>query len=739
MNRLEKWASLVAGPKTKWITLFVWIVIVGLVNGFWPQVNKEVKNNEGLFTRDYPSVVASKIEKREYPSESGKPGLLVWFRASGLTSDDVKGIVSLTKSLGEKPLDHQSNLMRLDQIPPMVLPSIIAPDAKAFILPISFDDKAEVGDLKKSRAALIERVDTIFADKPFDVKTDDASKLLARFTGPVGIAIDATDLFLSADLKLIIATTMLVLVLLLLIYRSPILAFLPLIGVGFAYGVISPMLGWMAQNGWIIVEDQSTSIMSVLLFGAGTDYCLFLIARFREILQVESSKTKALLQAFSGTVGAITMSGLTVVISLLTLLLADQGNIQRFAIPFSLAILIMMVASVTLMPALLAIFGRASFFPFIPRTESMLRERATKKNKPYVAPKQGGRIGNWIGRTVVTRPWTIIIATVVILGGMGVMVTQIEYTNDILSSFPKNMPSREGFNIIGNNFSKGDLAPLTVIADLKGKDIDVGGTLKKLDFLDRIEGPTAGKETTSLQAWTVRFKGNPYDSAVVAHIPDVRSAVETALSDAGLTDSSSLVWIAGQSATQYDQEQANSHDTNLIVPMVIGLISLLLLVYLRSIVATVYLVLTVILSFFSALGVGWLVLHYGMGAEAISGAIPLYSFVFIVALGEDYNIFMISGIWKKRLVMPLKQAISEGVSDTSGVITSAGLILAGTFAVLATLPIQVLLQFGIITAIGVLLDTFIVRPFLVPAITVVLGKSAFWPGDHRVVMKEMLK
>jgi RND superfamily putative drug exporter len=137
---------------------------------------------------------------------------------------------------------------------------------------------------------------------------------------------------------------------------------------------------------------------------------------------------------------------------------------------------------------------------------------------------------------------------------------------------------------------------------------------------------------------------------------------------------------------------------------------------------------TVILSYFSALGLGWLVIHYGLGAEAISGAIPLYAFVFIVALGEDYNIFMVSGIWKKRRTLPLQDAISQGVSETGSVITSAGLILAATFAVLAALPIQVLVHFGIITAIGVLLDTFIVRPFLVPAITSVLGKWAFWPG-----------
>jgi RND superfamily putative drug exporter len=177
-------------------------------------------------------------------------------------------------------------------------------------------------------------------------------------------------------------------------------------------------------------------------------------------------------------------------------------------------------------------------------------------------------------------------------------------------------------------------------------------------------------------------------------------------------------------------------DDSIIVPLIIIFISLLLLAYLRSIVAMLYLVGTVILSYSAALGLGWLIIHNIMGADAIQGAIPLYAFVFLVALGEDYNIFMISSIWQKKKHMPLKQAIKEGVSETSGVITSAGIILAATFAVLATLPIQVLVQFGIITALGVLLDTFIVRPFLVPAITTVLGRFAFWPSKAEMALEK---
>lgn len=728
---LERMGGWFSGKRSRWLTLLVWIVLIVILNGSWPQVNSQTIGNADLFSKDYPSVIADEIQNREFPSESGLPGLMVWYRAGGLSDQDYGNIQALTKSLSEQPLKSQANVIPLHQMPLFTVKGMASEKGTALLVPVFFANDTGIDELKEARTALFERIETVFEGaKPQETGIDSKSDLMLRFTGPVGIQLDATDLFLKADVTLLIATFILVLVLLLLIYRSPILAILPLIGVGFAYGIISPLLGFMAQQGWIVVDDQATSIMLVLLFGAGTDYCLFLIARFRDLLKSESNKFKALINAFSGTSGAITMSGLTVAVSLLTLLLADLANIERFAIPFAVAVVIMVISALTVVPALLSILGRAAFWPFIPRTEEMLRARAEKQNKPFVAPKKVSRFNRWNGEVVVKRPWTVILVTVILLGAMAAFAPQIKYTFDILSSFPKDMASREGFTIIGEQFSKGDLAPVTVMADLDGKPpAAVQASLKQLEFLARVaDQPQTGKLNPEILAWDVEFKGNPYDTDVVNQIPEIRAAVVESLKKAGVSDAADKVWIAGQSATQYDQQTANAHDVKLIVPIVIALIALLLLVYLRSIVATIYLMLTVILSYFSALGLGWILLHYGMGTEAISGAIPLYAFVFIVALGEDYNIFMVSGIWKKRRQLPLNQAISEGVSQTGSVITSAGLILAGTFAVLAALPIQVLVQFGIITALGVLLDTFIVRPFLVPAITAVLGKWAFWPS-----------
>lgn len=336
---------------------------------------------------------------------------------------------------------------------------------------------------------------------------------------------------------------------------------------------------------------------------------------------------------------------------------------------------------------------------------------------------------------VITRPWAIVGVTVIGLGILASFSSGIKFTYDILSSFPKNMESREGFDLIGKQFSPGELAPAKLIIDTQGKASgeDLKVILGGLTYVDTVSDPQQGAVNKDIVGFDIEFKSNPYSLEAMGHIPTLLATAEQALIDVDVANPADHVWVSGQTATQHDTKEIGDRDTDLIIPVVIGMITVLLLIYLRSIVATIYLVGTVILSFFSALGLGWIIIHYVMGADAIQGAIPLYSFVFLVALGEDYNIFMISNIWKKRKTMPLKQAIAEGVNETSLVITSAGLILAGTFAVLASLPIQVLVQFGIITALGVLLDTFVVRPFLVPAITTLFGRWSFWPGKHQEV------
>ncbi|ASA24591.1 MMPL family transporter [Paenibacillus donghaensis] len=733
MSGYGKW---VAGSKTKWITLLVWIIVVGALTVLWPAVNSQVVNNAPNLPEDSQSVRAAALAEKEFPGGSGVPALLVWHREGGLSSEDLVHITATYSKLEQEPLPHQNFVPPLGQLPPQALQASLSEDQSTLVTPVLFDKTADSEQLGEAVTELKERIAAETGADPSAAKTE-SDELSLRVTGPVGITIDATGLFENADVSLLIATVILVLVFLLVIYRSPILALIPLVAVGFAYGATSPVLGFMAQKGWITVDSQAISIMTVLLFGAGTDYCLFLISRFRQLLKVERSKSRALLRSITEASGAIAMSGFTVVLALFALLLAKYGAYHRFAVPFSVSIFIMGIASLTLVPALLAIFGRTSFFPFIPRTPEMEAERAAAAGKPAPQPKVSRKKG--IGGLVVSRPWAVVGVTIIGLGILASFSSGIKFTYDILSSFPKTMESREGFDLIGNQFSPGELAPAKLIVDTQGvaNPTDLQVVLESISYVDTVSDPQPGAVSPNITGYDLEFKTNPYSLEAMDYIPALLATAEQALDDAGIDNPQDKVWVSGQTATQHDTQVIGDRDTDLIIPVVIGLITLLLLLYLRSVVATIYLVATVILSFFSALGLGWLIIHYLLGADAIQGAIPLYSFVFLVALGEDYNIFMISNIWKKRKVMPLKQAIAEGVNETSSVITSAGLILAGTFAVLASLPIQVLVQFGIITALGVLLDTFIVRPLLVPALTMLFGRRAFWPGTHVEVEKPL--
>ena len=716
---LEQWGSMVASKKGRILTLVFWVLLVTVLSLAWPQINSiESESGKNLPSTEM-SEQAAAIIAEQFPNEAGTPLLLVWHRENGLTTDDFGVIQKIYGELTDKPLAHQTLIPPYDQMPTQAIAASASENSTTIVTPVFFEKGLATDVLQESLNALTKTMDEYNVQSKKDLASD---ALHVRYSGPVGIATDAVSLFSKADTKLLMATVLLVLVLLIIIYRSPLLAVIPLIVVGLAYGVISPTLGFFADQGWIAKDSQAVSIMTVLLFGAGTDYCLFLISKYREILFEVEDKSTAMKLAVRESGGAILMSALTVVIGLATLSLAHYGAFQRFAVPFSFGVLVMGIAALVVLPAILVLIGRVAFFPFVPRTVDMAQRKGKKQNKP------SHKTSHKIGHFVTHKPWIVIVVTLLLLGGLTVFVPRIQYTFDLLSSFPEDMPSREGFTLIEENFSPGELAPIQLVIDTNGKDINLQQQLASISYIDSVSDVQIGEKNNHIQLYQLTLNLNPYAKEALAHIPELKAAVGKMLETEGIKEADQHLWIGGETASQYNTQQITVRDETVIMPTMIALIALLLFIYLRSLTATVYLLATVIISYFGALGAGWLILHHVMGAEAISGAIPLYAFVFLVALGEDYNIFMISEIWKKRKTSDHLTAVEEGVVRTGSVITSAGLILAGTFAVLATLPIQVLVQFGVVTAIGVLLDTFIVRPLLVPAITTVLGKYAFWPG-----------
>ena len=724
---LKNWGSIVANTKTRWATLFIWVLLIGIFSYIWPQVNDRETSDTQLLPEDMMSVEAGKITNEEFSNDAGTPLLLVWHRDGGLNNSDYEMIQSLYQNLNDEPVNHQTFIPPFQDAPVEALRGSASEDGKALTTPVFFDDTAATKELQAALDQLEVKIKDAFGSEV--LKSDiDESGLHVRFSGPIGIQTDTVSLFSNADFTLLIATVLIVFILLILLYRSPILALVPLVAVGIAYGIISPLLGFFADQGWIVVDGQAISIMTVLLFGAGTDYCLFLISRYRDELRIEKDKHVALKRAISGTGGAIMMSSLTTVLGLLSLGLAYYESYDRFAVPFSLSIFIMGLAALTVLPAILALLGRFAFIPFIPRPEEMIQEIEKKKGKKLRRPKPSHRFGKKIGKVVTEKPWTIILVSIVILGGLAAFVPKMQYTYALLDSFPEDMPSREGFTLIADHYPPGEIAPVSVIVDTNGADVSLQNELAEHPYVEIVDDPVEGSENKDIQEWKVTLSIDPYSTEAVESVPELQAIATSALSDAGVTNADDYVWLGGETATLYDTDQVTNRDQGLIIPALLLIIAVLLIVFLRSIVAMVYLLSTVIISYLSALGLGWIVLHHIFGVTEIQGLIPLYVFVFSVALGIDYNIFLVSSLWSNRKEMPLKQAISKSVAETGSVISSAGLILAGTFSVLAVMPLQVLVHFGTITAIGILLDTFIVRPLLVPAITTVLGRFAFWPG-----------
>lgn len=726
--------GIVAGPRTKWITLVIWIVLAAALTAFLPSANHEENNNAATLPATSWSVQAEHVAKQYWPKQAGIPAVVVWHRPSGLTKTDLVHIKAVAANLERDPLRRQQSVAPLNRMPVTALRSLESKDGTTLVETVTLKPKTSASVLQQDVSNIQQRVKkTVGGDSPFATKLQ-TSGLQVRVTGPAGISADTLSLFAHVDVTLLLSTVLLVLILLILLYRSPLLAVIPLIGVGISYAIISPILGILAKSGLITIDAESISIMTVLLFGAGTDYCLFLIARYRERLYATQDRHQAMRQSVKNVAGAIGMSAMTVVISLLTLLLAKSGSIHRFAIPFSLAILVMALAGLTLVPALLAVFGRSSFFPFIPRTQEMEAARESRRGMSSdngVQRKQTGRFGQWLGETVATKPWPILIAGLMILCGLTAFAPQMKTTNNPLAQLPDTTQSAQGYELVSNHFSAGSLAPVQVMVNTEGKRVDLVPALKRLPFVKSVSQPRHSDINRNAESVTLTLAGDPYSDSSIAEVPAIRKTVDSALQQAGVSHAQKNFWVGGETATQYDTQHLARRDTRVVIPIVLAIIAVLLILYLRSLIAMVYLIGTVVLSFFGALGAGWLFLHDVLGQSSLQEGIALYAFIFLVALGEDYNIFMVSRIWQERKTRPLQAAIAHGVSRTSGVITSAGLILAGTFAVLTGMPGKILMDFGVISAIGILLDTFVVRPLIVPSLISILGRFAFWPDKHR--------
>ncbi|AGL19145.1 MMPL family transporter [Actinoplanes sp. N902-109] len=563
--------------------------------------------------------------------------------------------------------------------------------AALLVVPVPGDDDA-------AQAATIDRLRTT-------VRADLPAGLTAQVTGGPAFSRDIAAAFDGADVTLLATTAGVVALLLLITYRSPLLWIAPLAVIGGADQVVAKLLPWIARLVGERTDAAVSGIVSVLVFGAGTDYALLLISRYREELRRTPHRRTAMANALRAASPAVAGSAATVVLALLTLLAAVLTSNRTLGISAALGVGVALLAGLVVLPAVLACLPRGVFWPFVPQVGS-------------AEPSDTGRwarIAHGVGR----RPAAVLVVSVLLLGGLaaGLVTTRIGLSQT--EQFRTEVESVTAQQALARHFPAGSSQPLAVIST----SATAGTVAERVATVPGVAA--AGRAETSddaqLTKLAVELTAGPGTPQADHAVRDIRAAL-TGIPGAGAL-------VGGAAAADLDQRDATARDNRVIVPLVLAVVLLVLILLLRSLLAPVLLLLTVIASYAASLGAATLVLTHLLGLPALDAGVPLLSFLFLVALGVDYNIFLVTRAREETVVRgDTRTAMTRALGATGGVITSAGLLLAAVFAVLGVLPVIVLTQIGVIVGIGVLLDTLLVRTLLVPAIALLLGERFWWPA-----------
>ena len=529
--------------------------------------------------------------------------------------------------------------------------------------------------------------------------------LTVKVTGPAGFSADASAAFEGINSTLLFTTAILVLVLLVLIYRSPIFWIIPLFAVLLAEFVVRG-IGYLLASAGLVINGQVGGILLVLVFGAGTDYALLLTARYREELRLVDDRHEAMRIAVRQAGPAIIASAGTVVAALLCLSFASVNSTAGLGPVGAMGVAVAAIAMLTVLPALLLIGGRRAFWPFVPRVGSEERSRRGSWRN----------LGEWIER----RHRPVWIVTALALGAIALGSLTLDDNVTTANAFRGDVESVQGQAVIDESFPAGASAPTVVLVTDPAKVEAVREAASSSSVVDSVGAPETG--TTGVR-FDVTLNEDPFAEEGYAAISVLRDDLRAAGGDA--------VLVGGATAEEADLRAAIKRDTKLLVPLVLLVVFGILVVLLRSVAAPLMLVATVVLSFFAALGLALIVFSLFADFPGEDPSYPLFAFIFLVALGVDYNIFLMARVREEAHRMPTRDAMLLALAVTGGVITSAGVVLAGTFAVLAVLPLIALTQLGITVALGVLLDTLVVRSILVPALTFELGERTWWPSRFR--------
>jgi RND superfamily putative drug exporter len=531
--------------------------------------------------------------------------------------------------------------------------------------------------------------------------------LEAKVTGPGGISYDGGKVFGSINGTLLYTTVALVFVLLILIYRSPIFWIIPLLAVGFAE-TVSEGLGYALTQAGVTVNGQSAGVLTVLVFGAGTDYALLLVARYREELRRHEDRHEAMRQALRRAGPVIFASSSTVIAALLCLTVAEVNGTRGLGPIGAMGVALAMLSALTLLPALLVIAGRRAFWPFVPRAGS---EGADAEHGLW------RRIADFVDRRHRA------IAPLAVLGLLVLCLGLFDYGTNLTNGneFRGEVESQQGQTLLAQHYPAGASAPVQVIVPelarvpaVRAAVAAAPGVVKGSGAL----GPTQSRG--QLSQFTAVLAANPSSQSAYALIPGVRQAAKAA--------GGPNVLVGGTTAQEVDLRADSSRDNKVIVPLVLFVVFAILALLLRALVAPVLLILSVVFSFTAALGFGSFVFKEVFGYPGESPALLLFAFIFLVALGVDYTIFLMARVREETIRVGTREGVVRGLAVTGAVITSAGIVLAGTFAALASLPLVSFTEIGFTIAFGVLLDTFLVRTVLVPAVVIELDRRVWWPS-----------
>ncbi|MEV4702469.1 MMPL family transporter [Actinoplanes sp. NPDC049316] len=672
-------AWLVCGRWTKWIVLGLWVVVLAVAGPLAGKLTGVEKNdNSAWLPGSAEATEVADLQARFGPDDI-VPAVIVYERSGGVTAADrAKATADVT------------GLQRVPGVAGQVAGPVPAKDGQALqtIVPIKVD---EDGWQK-----IVDVVDGIKAvtGKPSD-------GLAISLAGPAATAADSAGAFEGIDGTLLYTTLAVVTIILLITYRSPVLWLLPIVSAGVALTTSQAVIYLLAEHAGLVVNAQSAGILTVLVFGAGTDYALLLVARYREELRRHEDRHEAMALALHRAGPAIIASAATVAVGMSCLTLAELNSTSGLGPVAALGIVVGLLAMISLLPALLVICGRWLFWPVRPRYGT------AEPTATGVWARLGGRIAR--------RPRIVWTVTAMVLGVMSLGLLQLKADGlTQADQFTSEQPSVAGEQALARHFPAGQGQPVVVIGQ-NSAAAQIRAAVAATPGISSVGEPVVDGDLVKFEAV---LDSAPDSAAAMATITRVRDAVHPV----------GGAQVGGMTAMTLDINDANDHDNRLIIPLVLLVVLVILGLLLRAVVAPLILIATVVLSFAAALGVSALVFRHVFGFAGEDTSFPLYVFVFLVALGIDYNIFLMTRVREEAQRLGTRRGARVGLAATGGVITSAGIVLAGTFAALGSLPLTAFAEIGFAVAFGVLLDTLVVRSVLVTALTLDVGRWMWWPS-----------